>query len=155
MSPVKVAEVFRYILKVWAPSVPVFCHLANISNMPFAPYVFAGINKERDSVSVVVPVTGVPDAVFIATIVGPFPLTTKSPLPNTELPLIVLMFVPLTSAFCLPLNVFQSVELNAPFVEVLAVAMLIAGVEPPVDAIGAVPVTSVTPPEDAAASMIS
>jgi hypothetical protein len=36
------------------------------------------------------------------------PAIAKSPLPKTELPLIVLMFVPLTRLSCFALNVVQS-----------------------------------------------
>ena len=146
--------------------------------------VLAGINKEREIVSVVVPVIAVPSVALNAITDGlaePPPeycgmfkvaptkvaaplvpvvvkvigsCTATFPLPSKEVEFTVLIFVPLTSAACLPLNVFQSVELNAPAVDVLAVAMLIAGVVPPLDAIGALPVTEVTP-EPAAASIIS
>ena len=80
--------------------------------------------------------------------------TDTSPLPNNEVELTVLILVPLTRAACFPLNVFQSVDVNAPVVEVSAVAMLMVGVVPPDEAIGAVAPTDVTPPE-VAASMIS
>ena len=42
------------------------------------------------------------------------------------------------------LNVFQSVEVKYPLTEVEAAAMLMAGVVPPEDTTGAVPVTEVT-----------
>jgi hypothetical protein len=47
----------------------------------------------------------------------------------------------------LPLNVFQSVLVKYPLTDVVAAAILIAGVAPPEDATGAVPVTLVTSPE--------
>lgn len=42
------------------------------------------------------------------------------------------------------LNMFQSVEVKYPLTEVEAAAMLMAGVVPPEDTTGAVPVTEVT-----------
>ena len=44
------------------------------------------------------------------------------------------------------LNVFQSVLVKYPLTDVVAAAILIAGVAPPLDTTGAVPVTDVTPP---------
>ena len=48
----------------------------------------------------------------------------KLPEPKTLLPLIVLILVPETKASCLPLNVLQSVELNAPLLLADAVGKL-------------------------------
>ena len=45
------------------------------------------------------------------------------------------------------MNVDQSVEVRYPFTLALAAAMLIAGVAPPEETTGAVPVTDVTVPE--------
>ena len=42
----------------------------------------------------------------------PIPIVPKSPDPSKVVPLTVLIFVPLTNAVCLPLKVFQSVELK-------------------------------------------
>ena len=136
--------------------------------------MFAGTNNDVEMVEVA-PVIGVPSKTLIATTEGfeePPPLycgifkveptnvdaplvpvvvsvkvgcTDISPLPSNEVEFIVLMFVPLTKVDCLPLNVFQSVEVKAPVVVVFAVAILIAGVVPPLEEIGAVPVTAVTP----------
>ena len=72
--------------------------------------------------------------------------TETSPDPSRVVLFTVLMFVPLTSAACLPLNVFQSVEVKYPLTEVEAAAMLIAGAVPPLETTGAVPVTPVTVP---------
>jgi hypothetical protein len=47
-----------------------------------------------------------------------------SPLPSIEVELIVLMFTPLDKASCLPLNVVQLAELNAPLLAALAVGRL-------------------------------
>jgi hypothetical protein len=58
-------------------------------------------------------------------------------------PVVVRVMVP-----CLPLNVFQSVEVRYPLADVVAAGILITGVVPPVDDTGAVAVTDVTP-EDA------
>ena len=46
----------------------------------------------------------------------------------------------------LPLNVVQSVDVKYPLTEEVAAGILIAGVAPPEDTIGAVPVTEVTVP---------
>jgi hypothetical protein len=46
----------------------------------------------------------------------------------------------------LPLKVFQSVDVKYPLTDVVAAAMLIAGVVPPEDTTGAVPVTLATTP---------
>jgi hypothetical protein len=46
----------------------------------------------------------------------------------------------------LPLNVFQSVDVKYPLTEVVAAAIDIAGVAPPLETTGAVPVTDVTVP---------
>jgi hypothetical protein len=48
----------------------------------------------------------------------------RLPLPRIELPLMVFMFVPLTSESCFPLKVVQSAELNAPLFVALAVGRL-------------------------------
>jgi hypothetical protein len=45
------------------------------------------------------------------------------------------------------LNVFQSVDVKYPLIDAVAAAMLIAGVVPPDDTTGAVPVTLLTTPE--------
>lgn len=55
------------------------------------------------------------------------------------------MFVPLTKAACLPLNVVQSVLVRCPLTLEVAAGIEIAGVVPPLETIGAVPVTEVTP----------
>ena len=49
------------------------------------------------------------------------------------------------SATCFPSNLFQSADAKNPSVVVSACEILIAGVVPPEDDIGAVPVTDVTP----------
>ena len=83
------------------------------------------------------------DAIVASPLIGT-PVATFPALPTN-------MLVAESVGESLPLNVFQSVELMAPVVVVLAVAILIAGVEVPVATeIGAVPVTLVTEPTAAA-----
>jgi polyferredoxin len=69
--------------------------------------VLAGSKAFALIVLAVVPVTFVPVAILL---LGKL----ISPLPSSEVLLTVLMLVPLTNAACLPLNVLQSVVLNAP-----------------------------------------
>lgn len=58
------------------------------------------------------------------------------------------MFVPLTKAACLPLNVVQSVLVRCPLTLEVAAGIEIAGVFPPLETIGDVPVTLVTVPTE-------
>jgi hypothetical protein len=69
-------------------------------------------------------------------------------LPDIEIPVLAvaatLVTVPVLEV--LPLNVFQSVLVRYPSTEVVAAAIEIAGVAPPLETTGAVPVTDVTVP---------
>ena len=56
-------------------------------------------------------------------------------------------------AGALLLNVAQSVDAKYPSTKVVAFGMLIAGVVPPLDTIGAVPVTAVTDPVEVAVNV--
>ena len=77
-------------------------------------------------------------------IAGVAPLVTVPAKPLLDVTVMDVTYVP---AGCLPLNVFQSVLVRYPLTEVVAAAMLIAGVVPPDDTTGAVPDTDVTVPE--------
>lgn len=97
--------------------------------------------------------------VSVSTVAGQKPATvpdtTRSPLPRTVDPLMVLMFVPLTSAACLPLNVDQSALLNAPRLAADAVGTfkVMTGVEVPVATVDARSVPAV--PSVSAATLVT
>ena len=57
----------------------------------------------------------------------------------------VLIFVPLTNVACLPLNVVQSVDVKYPLTDVVAAAIDMVGVVPPLVATGAVTERDVMP----------
>jgi hypothetical protein len=98
--------------------------LAGVEVNPVPPLATANVPP---SVSVPVVVIGPP--VKVSPVAPPDPLT----LVTEPLPLL--------------LNVVQSVLVRYPFTEVVAAGILIAGVEPPLDTTGDVPVTLVTVPE--------
>ena len=68
------------------------------------------------------------------------------PLTVIPVPAVAATLVTVPLVFDLLLNVVQSVLVKYPSTEVVAAAILIAGVAPPLDTTGAVPVTDVTPP---------
>jgi hypothetical protein len=88
------------------------------------------------------PLTGVVEAVMDLT------PTLTSPEPSRLVLSTVLMLVPLTKVACLLLNVFQSVLVNAPLVDVFAVAILTVGLTVAVPVIdrGETALTEVTVP---------